>query len=109
VGRAAILVPYPFAANNHQEFNARFLTAAGAGEIILNKDFTGEAFAGKINQFLTEPEHLAKMEAASRRLAKPDAAQKIVAGCLELIRGKLGNEITPTLTLPPQGGGNYGQ
>ena len=30
VGRAAILVPYPFAANNHQEFNARFLTAAGA-------------------------------------------------------------------------------
>jgi UDP-N-acetylglucosamine--N-acetylmuramyl-(pentapeptide) pyrophosphoryl-undecaprenol N-acetylglucosamine transferase len=106
VGRAAILVPYPFAANNHQEFNARFLAAAGAGEIILNKDFTGEIFAGKINQFLTEPEHLAKMEAASRRLAKPDAAKEIVEGCLELIRGKLGNEITPTLTLPPQGGGD---
>ena len=45
-------VPYPFAANNHQEFNARFLTAAGAGEIILNKDFTGEAFAGKINHHM---------------------------------------------------------
>jgi UDP-N-acetylglucosamine--N-acetylmuramyl-(pentapeptide) pyrophosphoryl-undecaprenol N-acetylglucosamine transferase len=85
MGRAAILVPYPFAANNHQEFNARFLTAAGAGEIILNKDFTGEVFAGKINQFLTEPEHLAKMEAASRGLAKPDAAKEIVAGCLQLI------------------------
>jgi UDP-N-acetylglucosamine--N-acetylmuramyl-(pentapeptide) pyrophosphoryl-undecaprenol N-acetylglucosamine transferase len=87
VGRAAILVPYPFAANNHQEFNARLLTAAGAAEIILNKDFTGEAFAGKINQFLTEPEHLAPMEAASRKLAKPDAAKEIVAGCVELIRG----------------------
>jgi UDP-N-acetylglucosamine--N-acetylmuramyl-(pentapeptide) pyrophosphoryl-undecaprenol N-acetylglucosamine transferase len=86
VGRAAILVPYPFAANNHQEFNARCLAVAGAGEIILNKDFTGEAFAGKINQFLTEPEHLAKMEAASRRLAKPDAAKEIVAGCMELIK-----------------------
>jgi len=85
VGRAAILVPYPFAANNHQEFNARFLAAAGAGEIILNKDFTGEIFAGKINQCLTEPEHLANMEAASRRLAKPDAAKEIVAGCVELI------------------------
>ena len=82
-------MPYPFAANNHQEFNARFLAAAGAGEIILNKDFTGEAFAGKINQFLTEPEPLAKMEAASRQLAKPDAAQEIVAGCLELIRKKV--------------------
>jgi UDP-N-acetylglucosamine--N-acetylmuramyl-(pentapeptide) pyrophosphoryl-undecaprenol N-acetylglucosamine transferase len=86
VGRAAILVPYPFAANNHQEFNARFLAAAGAGEIILNKDFTGEIFADKINQFLTEPEHLAKMEAASRRLARPDAAKDIVAGCVELIK-----------------------
>ena len=86
VGRAAILVPYPFAANNHQEFNARFLTAAGAGEIILNKDFTGEAFAGKINRFLTEPEHLANLEAASRQLARPEAAKEIVEGCLELIK-----------------------
>jgi UDP-N-acetylglucosamine--N-acetylmuramyl-(pentapeptide) pyrophosphoryl-undecaprenol N-acetylglucosamine transferase len=85
VGRPALLVPYPFAANNHQEFNARFLAEAGAAEIILNKDFTGEIFAGKINQFLTEPEPLAKMAAASRRLAKPAAAQEIVAGCLELL------------------------
>jgi len=84
MGRAAILVPYPFAANNHQEFNARFLADAGAAEIILNKDFTGEIFAGKINQFLSAPESLARMEAASRGLAKPDAAQEIVAGCLEL-------------------------
>jgi UDP-N-acetylglucosamine--N-acetylmuramyl-(pentapeptide) pyrophosphoryl-undecaprenol N-acetylglucosamine transferase len=86
VGRAAILVPYPFAANNHQEFNARFLAAAGAGEIILNKDFTGEALADKINHFLTAPEHLANMEAASRQLAKPEAAREIVAGCVDLIR-----------------------
>ena len=80
------MVPYPFAANNHQEFNARFFTAAGAAEIILNKDFTGEAFAGKINQFLAEPEHLASLEAASRKLARPEAAKEIVAGCLALIR-----------------------
>jgi len=86
VGRAAILVPYPFAANNHQEFNARFLTAAGAAEIILNKDFTGEAFAGKIEQFLATPEHLVHLEAASRQLARPDAAREIVEGCMDLIR-----------------------
>ena len=48
VGRAALLVPYPFAANNHQEFNAHSLAQAGAAEIILNKDFTGALFAGKI-------------------------------------------------------------
>jgi UDP-N-acetylglucosamine--N-acetylmuramyl-(pentapeptide) pyrophosphoryl-undecaprenol N-acetylglucosamine transferase len=86
VGRAAILVPYPFAANNHQEFNARFLAEAGAAEIILNKDFTGEAFAGKINQFLTDRQHLANMEAASRGLARPEAAKDIVEGCLALIK-----------------------
>jgi UDP-N-acetylglucosamine--N-acetylmuramyl-(pentapeptide) pyrophosphoryl-undecaprenol N-acetylglucosamine transferase len=86
LGRAAILVPYPFAANNHQEFNARFLAAAGAAEIILNKDFTGEAFAGKINQFMAAPEPLARMEAASRQLARPNAAKEIVEGCMELIK-----------------------
>jgi UDP-N-acetylglucosamine--N-acetylmuramyl-(pentapeptide) pyrophosphoryl-undecaprenol N-acetylglucosamine transferase len=88
VGRAAILVPYPFAANNHQEFNARFMAAAGAGEVLLNKDFTGEAFAGKIKQFLAEPGTLKQMEEASRQLAKPDAAREIVAGCMELIEAR---------------------
>jgi UDP-N-acetylglucosamine--N-acetylmuramyl-(pentapeptide) pyrophosphoryl-undecaprenol N-acetylglucosamine transferase len=86
VGRPAVLVPYPFAANNHQEFNAQFLAAAGAGEVLLNKDFTGEAFAGKIKQFLADPESLARMETASRQLARPDAAKEIVQGCMELIR-----------------------
>jgi len=87
VGRAALLVPYPFAANNHQEFNARFLADAGAAELILNKDFTGAVFAGKIREFLAQPETLERMEAAARRLARPEAAQEIVAGCLELIAG----------------------
>ena len=85
LGRAALLVPYPFAANNHQEYNARFLAAAGAGEMILNKDFTAALFAGKIREFLAQPEKLREMEAASRRLAKPDAAREIVKGCLELV------------------------
>ncbi len=89
VGRAALLVPYPFAANNHQEVNARFLVEAGAAALILNKDFTAGLFAGKIKQFLTEPEQLARLEGAARRLAKPHAAREIVAGCLELIAGKI--------------------
>jgi UDP-N-acetylglucosamine--N-acetylmuramyl-(pentapeptide) pyrophosphoryl-undecaprenol N-acetylglucosamine transferase len=85
VGRAALLVPYPFAANNHQEHNARFLTEAGAAELILNKEFTAARFADKIRQLLAAPEKLAAMEAAARRLAKPDAAKEIVQGCMELI------------------------
>ncbi|MCL4501443.1 MAG: undecaprenyldiphospho-muramoylpentapeptide beta-N-acetylglucosaminyltransferase [Deltaproteobacteria bacterium] len=88
VGRAALLVPYPFAANNHQEFNARFLVEAGAAQLILNKDFTGSLFAGKIQQYMAEPETLARMEAAARRLAKPEAAKEIVEGCLGLIEDR---------------------
>ena len=89
VGRAALLVPYPFAANNHQEFNARFLSDAGAAEIILNKNFTGTVFAAKLREHLAQPETLRQMEEAARRLAKPEAAEEIVEGCLELIRKDL--------------------
>jgi UDP-N-acetylglucosamine--N-acetylmuramyl-(pentapeptide) pyrophosphoryl-undecaprenol N-acetylglucosamine transferase len=84
-GRAALLVPYPFAANNHQEANARFLENAGAASLILNKHFTGELLADTILQFFAQPERLQAMEAASLRLAKPHAAGEIVAGCLELL------------------------
>jgi UDP-N-acetylglucosamine--N-acetylmuramyl-(pentapeptide) pyrophosphoryl-undecaprenol N-acetylglucosamine transferase len=87
LGRAAILVPYPFAANNHQEANARFLAGAGAAQIVLNKDFTGPLLADKIRQISGDPRTLAAMEAASRALAKPDAAREIVEGCLELMEG----------------------
>ncbi len=89
-GRAALLVPYPFAANNHQEFNARFMEEAGAAELILNKDFTGEVLAGKIRQALAEPERLARLEEGSRRLARPDAAREIVAACQKLLPGESG-------------------
>lgn len=85
LGRGALLVPFPFAANNHQEFNARFLAERGAAELILNKNFTGEILADKIKHFLARPEILDDMEKASRSLAKPHAAKEIVAGCLDLL------------------------
>jgi UDP-N-acetylglucosamine--N-acetylmuramyl-(pentapeptide) pyrophosphoryl-undecaprenol N-acetylglucosamine transferase len=87
-GRTALLVPYPFAANNHQEANARFLENAGAATLILNKHFTGEILVDRIKQFLAQPERLQEMEAASLRLAKPHAAREIAEGCLELIDGR---------------------
>jgi len=86
LGRAAILVPFPFAANNHQEFNARFLADRGAAELILNKDFTGEVLAGKIKHLMSRPDTLKAMETASRSLARPDAAKEIVRGCKELLK-----------------------
>lgn len=84
-GRGALLVPYPFAANNHQEANARFLENAGAAILILNKHFTGELLVDTILQFFGQPERLRAMEEASLRLAKPQAAREIVEGCLEML------------------------
>lgn len=86
MGRAAILVPYPFAANNHQEHNARSLAEAGAGEVILNKDFTGALLAGRIRELMEHPQKREAMEAASRRLAKPNAAKEIVEECFRLLK-----------------------
>jgi UDP-N-acetylglucosamine--N-acetylmuramyl-(pentapeptide) pyrophosphoryl-undecaprenol N-acetylglucosamine transferase len=85
VGRGALLVPYPFAANNHQEYNARFLEEAGGAEVILNKDLRGELVAFKIRAYVACPEALARLEGCSRNLARPQAARDIVAGCMALL------------------------
>ncbi len=50
-GKRAVLVPFPFAADNHQEYNARTLAARGMAEVILQKDLTPETLAGVIKKY----------------------------------------------------------
>ena len=76
-GVPAILVPYPFAAENHQEFNARALVDAGAAKMILNKDLTAEILSATLDEMLSSPDALKKMSAASLSLGKPHAAAEI--------------------------------
>jgi hypothetical protein len=49
---------------------------------------TGEAGAAKIEQFLIDPEHLAKMEGTSRNLARPEAVRETVQACLHRLEAK---------------------
>jgi UDP-N-acetylglucosamine--N-acetylmuramyl-(pentapeptide) pyrophosphoryl-undecaprenol N-acetylglucosamine transferase len=77
-GRAAILVPLPTAANEHQLRNAEALERAGAARLILDRELTGGRLAGALRELLEEPEQLRRMEAAMRRRAHPDAAARIV-------------------------------
>ncbi|MBI3811774.1 MAG: undecaprenyldiphospho-muramoylpentapeptide beta-N-acetylglucosaminyltransferase [Nitrospirae bacterium] len=84
-GRPAILIPFPFATHGHQEKNARALAEAGAAELILERDLTGERLARTITALLAEPDRLERMSEQSRRLGRPDAAEKIVRDCLELV------------------------
>jgi UDP-N-acetylglucosamine--N-acetylmuramyl-(pentapeptide) pyrophosphoryl-undecaprenol N-acetylglucosamine transferase len=77
-GRAAILVPYPAAANRHQLRNAESLAARGAARVILDGDLNGKRLAEAIRDLLDDPAKLERMEAAMRRAAHPEAAERIV-------------------------------
>ena len=79
VGKPAILVPYPFAANNHQELNAKEMVEAGAALMIKqdgNED--GKRMASLIGSLLQDNCKRAEMAEAMRTLARPKAAKRVV-------------------------------
>jgi UDP-N-acetylglucosamine--N-acetylmuramyl-(pentapeptide) pyrophosphoryl-undecaprenol N-acetylglucosamine transferase len=81
-GRAAILVPYPHAARNHQERNARARAEAGAAEVILDRELNGRRLAAAMVKMIDTPRKLREMSHNALRGARPDAAQKIAAALL---------------------------
>jgi len=84
-GRAAILVPLPTAADDHQRKNAEVLVAAGAAELIEQKDLTGERLASRILALATDYARLTAISAAAKGFARPDAAKVIVDRALALV------------------------
>jgi len=76
-GRAAILVPFAHAADDHQRTNAKALQDAGAARMIEEKDLTGETLAREITVLVDEPSRIGTMEEAARRLGRPDAAARV--------------------------------
>ena len=73
-GKVAIMIPFPFAADDHQRKNAEALQAAGAARMILQQDLTGERLASEITRLVSEPDEVTRMEEQSRKLARGDAA-----------------------------------
>lgn len=61
VGKPAIFIPFPFATENHQEYNAKVLEKVGAAKIILDKDLTEEALHLQIEELITNPQLMKKM------------------------------------------------
>ena len=84
-GKAAVLIPFPFAVKDHQMQNAEVLVRAGAAEMIPEKELDGRKLAAVIERLLLHPERIKQMEAASAALGKIHAAADIVDGCLELV------------------------
>jgi UDP-N-acetylglucosamine--N-acetylmuramyl-(pentapeptide) pyrophosphoryl-undecaprenol N-acetylglucosamine transferase len=84
-GRAAILIPLPTAADDHQRKNAEVLAREGAAELIEQKTLTGALLAERVMALARDSARRAAMAAAARRLARPDAAKVIVDRALELV------------------------
>lgn len=76
-GVPAILIPYPYAAENHQEYNARILAQRGAAVVIRDAELTGATLLTALDKLLTTPGVLTEMAKASHALGKPQAAEKI--------------------------------
>ncbi len=83
--KAAILVPFPHAADNHQEHNAQALVDAGAAVLLREPELTGPVLADAVRALLDDPDRLAAMERASGLAGRPEAAREIVDACVELI------------------------
>ena len=87
-GIPALLVPYPYAAENHQEFNARELESAGAAKVILNHELTAEKIISVLDKVLRSDETRARMAMASQLLGRPKAADAIADLILALAKQK---------------------
>ena len=83
-GKAAILIPYPWAANDHQTKNAEVLDCAGAALIMKEHELTPEALFSIIDDLLCNKKKLRQMEEASAKLGNIKAAAKIVDACMAL-------------------------
>jgi UDP-N-acetylglucosamine--N-acetylmuramyl-(pentapeptide) pyrophosphoryl-undecaprenol N-acetylglucosamine transferase len=83
-GKAAILVPYPYAIYDHQRGNAEALETRGAAEVILDQDLSGAKLAARLRFYFSAPDQLQAMAQAARVLGRPEAAARIVDECYAL-------------------------
>jgi UDP-N-acetylglucosamine--N-acetylmuramyl-(pentapeptide) pyrophosphoryl-undecaprenol N-acetylglucosamine transferase len=86
MGKPSILIPYPHAANNHQETNARILADKGGAEMILQKDLTGKGLADLLEKYMEGRASLKNMGEAAKGAGKPDADRIIVDHLLDMLR-----------------------
>jgi UDP-N-acetylglucosamine--N-acetylmuramyl-(pentapeptide) pyrophosphoryl-undecaprenol N-acetylglucosamine transferase len=85
LGLPAILVPYPFAADDHQRRNAEVLVEAGAALMIADRELEPKRLAEALRDLLEDPDRRAVMAVRARGLGRPDAAARVAEECARLI------------------------
>lgn len=86
VGVGAILVPYPFAVDDHQTRNADYLVQGQAAVLMPQHQLDAESLSNKLRELLTEPGKLLAMALAARKLAMPDAASRVADYCEQVVQ-----------------------
>ncbi len=85
-GLPSILIPYPFAVDNHQEINAKALSNREAAILIKQEGLTGRVLADTVRRFYEDSYLLNKMKAAAKALGKPEAVEMIADDYIELFK-----------------------
>ena len=87
VGRPAIIVPLPSAADNHQEENARIFCDTGAGWLVTERDFEPQAFAERLSDLIRSPNMLADAAHFASVHYPEQAAEKMAEAILDVVKG----------------------
>lgn len=86
--KPSVLIPYPFAADDHQRKNAEHLKMKGASEIILEKDLEGEKLSRLVTDLLSDEKKLDQMSSACEELFQPRSRQLLVDGMISLLKAR---------------------
>lgn len=86
LGKPSILVPYPYAAENHQFYNAKTMSDRDAAILIEEKDFTGERLLSEVEKLISEPNRLEIMGENAKAMAIVDASQRITECVCRIIK-----------------------
>jgi len=84
-GKPAIMIPFPYAADDHQRKNAEAVERAGAGRMILQAELTPERLAKELLWLARDPQQLGRMAEASKSLGRQDAAKRVVDLAMRIV------------------------
>ena len=85
-GIASLLVPYPYAAADHQRKNAKYMVEQGASLYLEDRDVNAKSLLENLTLLITDREKLAKLQGAAMKLSKFDGVEKIVQQLKEIAK-----------------------
>ena len=85
MGLPALLIPYPYAADDHQAKNGQYYVEGGGARMYRESELDADVLASTITDLLRDPGELHSMAARMKKMGRPDATRRILDDCLELI------------------------